>query len=181
VPARESELRRAGTFADDSVRTYELFIADRDARRQRRRWLLVTGLICIVVGSAAGLGVRLYESGVIRFPQAKPPVVVAQPAVTAPAPVAAAPKPEVKKPPPPPPAVVLFEVTPAGRVTINGKVRGDIPALKRLELPPGRYELEIRYRKEDPLRRTLDLRSGQQVVITHKFFVPPKSLKDLFR
>jgi len=85
----------------------------------------------------------------------------------------------VKKPAPPPPAVVLFEVTPGGRVTVNGKVRGDIPALKRLELPAGRYEIEIRYRKEDPVRRTLDLRSGQQVTIRHKFFEAP--LKRLFK
>jgi hypothetical protein len=70
-------------------------------------------------------------------------------------------------------------VTPAGRVLIDGRVRGDIPALKRLELPPGRYQLEIRYRRETPLRRTLELRSGEQVIVRHKFFEPPDVLKKL--
>jgi hypothetical protein len=179
VASREADLRRAGTFADDSVRTYELFLADPTARRQRRKWLLFTGLFCIAIGVVAGTVVRLYESGVLKFPQAQPPPVTAQAPAAAPAPVAAAPKPAAKKPAPPPPAVVLFEVTPGGRVLVNGKVRGDIPALKRLELPPGRYEIEIRYRKEDPVRRTLNLRAGQQTVIQHKFF-QPKSLKDIF-
>ena len=181
VPARTSELRRVGIFADDSVRTYELFIVDREARRKRRRRLLVTGLVCIALGFVAGGSARLYLAG--AFAPAKTATQAsAQPPAASQAvvPAAAAPKPEARQPPPPPRAVVVFQVTPAGRVLINGKVRGDIPALKRLELPPGRYELEIRYRKEDPLRRTLILRAGQQVVIKHKFHEPPKILKDLF-
>lgn len=185
VPSRDSELRRAGAFADDSVRTYELFIADRNARRQRRKWLFATGLVCIGVGVAAGIGVRLYESGALKLPAAAKPPVTAQAPVQAPAPApppaAAAPKPAPAKPAPLPRAVLVFQVTPGGRVLIDGKVRGDIPELKRLELPPGRYLLEIRYRKEDPFKRLLELRPGQQVVIQHKFFEAPKSLKDLFK
>jgi len=181
VPARQSELRRAGTFSDDSVRTHEMFIVDREARRQRRRRLLATGLACIALGFVAGGSARLYQAGVLKFPEAAPEQVAAPPAAQpqAAVPATAAPKPAAK-PAAPPPAVLLFQVTPAGRVLINGKVRGDIPALKRLELPPGRYKLEIRYRRETPLRLTLDLRPGQQVVVKHKFFEPPKVLKDLF-
>ena len=189
APARESELRPAGTFADDSVRTHELFVADRQARNRRRRRLLGTGLACLVLGVGAGVGARLYQSG--AFKPSTPPSAQATPQpATAPAaaPQAAAPraaaKPEAKRPAAPPTAVLVFQVTPAGRVLIDGKFRGDIPALKRLELPPGRHQLEIRYRKEAPVRRTLDLRSGQQVVVKHKFFEPPKALKkleDLFK
>jgi len=184
APARESELRPAGTFSDDSVRTHELFVADRQARSRRRRRLLGAGLACMVLGIGAGVGARLYEPGALK-PAAPPPVQVAATPATVPAtprqaPAAAARKPAARRPAAAPPAVLLFQVTPAGRVLIDGKVRGDIPALKRLELPPGRYQLEIRYRKEAPLRRTLDLRSGQQVVVKHKFFEPPKFLKDLF-
>jgi hypothetical protein len=183
VPSRDADLRRVGTFADDSVRTYELFMADRDARRQRRKWLFATGLTCIAVGVAAGFGVRLYESGALKFPSAAPPQVAAQAPTQAPvpAPAAAAPKPAAPKPAPLARAVLLFQVTPGGRVLVDGKARGDIPALKRLELAPGRYLLEIRYRKEDPYTRVLELRPGQQLVIQHKFFEAPKSLKDLFK
>ncbi|MGQ0586403.1 MAG: hypothetical protein ACT4PK_04275 [Gammaproteobacteria bacterium] len=186
APAREADLRSAGTFADDSVRTHELFIADREARKRRARRLLFSGLACIGLGILAGVGVRLYDAGILKLPGAAAPVAVA-PVVTAP--VAAAPAPAPKKaeakpkppPPPPPPAVIVFQVVPGGRVFIDGKARGDLPALKQLSLPAGRYELEIRYRKEDPLKRTLNLRAGQQVVIQHKFFEAPKSLKDLFK
>ncbi|MGH8442020.1 MAG: hypothetical protein ACRETF_03855, partial [Nevskiaceae bacterium] len=181
APAREADLRRAGTFADDSVRTHELFIADREARKRRARRLLVAGLACIGLGVLAGVGVRLYDAGVLKLPtRASEPVAVAPvpvaPVVTAPAPkVEAKPRP----PPPPPPAVIVFQVVPGGRVFINGQARGELPGLKQLALPAGRYELEIRYRKEDPLRRTLNLRAGQQVVIQHKFFEAP--LKGLFK
>lgn len=188
VPSREADLRRAGMFADDSVRTYELFIADPEARRRRRKWLLVTGFICIVVGSSAGLGVRLYESGVIRFPAATPPQVATQPPAAAPAPaasapVAAAPKPEPKRAAPPPPkAVLTFDVSPEGQLYVNGKFRGSIPAeLTRLELPAGRYEIEIRFRKEDPFRQEYVLKPGQQVEVKHVFFAPERFFKKIFK
>jgi hypothetical protein len=183
VPMREAELRRVGTFADDSVRTYELFRADPQARRQRRKWLVFTGLFCIAIGVIAGTGVRLYESGVLKFPQAEPPQATAQapvaPAQVTPAP---APKAEVKKaPPPPPPAVVTFEVSPEGQVYVDGKFRGNIPVITRLELRPGRYEIEVRFRKETPFKQTYVLRSGQKVTIKHVFFAPERFFKKIFK
>lgn len=165
APGSETGLAPAGTFADDSVRSHDLFIASGAARQKRRRRVLGTGLACVVLGLFASAGLRLYQAGVLKFPE------------TAPEPVPVAAKPQPKKPAAPPPALLVFDVTPAGRVLIDGRVRGDIPALKRLELPPGRYQLEIRYRREAPLRRTLELRSGQQVIVRHKFFEPPDVLK----
>jgi len=191
VPMREAELRRAGTFADDSVRTYELFVADPLARRQRRKWLVFTGLFCIAIGVIAGTGVRLYESGVLKFPQAEPPPATAQaqaqpraPAAGAPAQVtpAPAPKAEVKKaPPPPPPAVLTFDVSPEGQLYVDGKFRGNIPAITRLELKPGRYEIEIRFRKEEPFRKAYVLKAGQKVTIKHVFFAPERFFKKIFK
>jgi hypothetical protein len=192
VPSREAELRRAGMFADDSVRTYELFIADRDARRQRRKWLVLTGLACIVIGSAAGFGVRLYESGVIKFPAKTPPQIVAQqpaapaattttpPAAAATAPAVAAPKPEPRKAAPAK-AVLTFEVSPGGDIYVDGKLRGSIPEMTRLELPPGRYRVEIRFRKEDPFQRDYVLKAGQQVTVQHVFFAPERFFKKIFK
>jgi hypothetical protein len=179
APGCETGLVPAGTFADDSVRSHELFVASSAARQKRRRRVLIGGLACVMLGLLAGGGLRLHAAGVLDFPEAAPgPVQAAAkvPAAAQPA-AAAATKPQPKKPAGPPPALLVFDVTPAGRVLIDGRVRGDIPALKRLELPPGRYQLEIRYRRETPLRRTLELRSGQQLIVRHKFFEPPDVLK----
>lgn len=186
VPMREAELRRAGTFADDSVRTYELFVADPQARRQRRKWLVFTGLFCIAIGVIAGTGVRLYERGVLKFPQARPSQVTAQAPAAAPTPAPAqvtpAPAPEVKKaPPPPPPAVLTFDVSPEGQLYVDGKFRGNIPAITRLELRPGSYEIEIRFRKEEPFRQAYVLKAGQKVTIKHVFFAPERFFKKIFK
>ncbi len=187
VPMREAELRRAGTFADDSVRTYELFVADPQARRQRRKWLLFTGLFCIAIGVLAGTGVRLYENGVLKFPQAKPPQVTAQAQAQAPAPApvqvapAPTPAPAVKKAPPPPPAVLTFDISPEGQLYVDGKFRGNIPAITRLELRPGRYDIEIRFRKETPFKQAYVLKAGQKVTIKHVFFAPERFFKKIFR
>src|SRR5690349_10384562 len=53
-PVRQADLVRAGMFADASVRTHELFVMDRQARRQRRRRLMIAGAIGMVALLIAG-------------------------------------------------------------------------------------------------------------------------------
>jgi len=68
------------------------------------------------------------------------------------------------------PAVLAFSVTPdGGDVFVNGKHRGTLPGLGKLELTPGRYALEIRYAEYPPLQRTVELKTGQRLVIEHQF------------
>jgi hypothetical protein len=73
------------------------------------------------------------------------------------------------------PSVVIFEISPGGEVFVDGKARGTIPALKRLELAAGPHKLEVRYGKEPPLRLNLDLKPGEQLVVRHKFGKQPRS------
>jgi len=58
-PVRQADLVRAGTFADASVRTHELFAMDHLARRRRRRRLAAGGGAAIVVLLLAGFVGRL--------------------------------------------------------------------------------------------------------------------------
>jgi hypothetical protein len=58
-PVRQADLVRAGTFADASVRTHELFAMDRLARRRRRRRLAAGGAAAIAVLLLAGFVGRL--------------------------------------------------------------------------------------------------------------------------
>lgn len=67
------------------------------------------------------------------------------------------------------PAVVLLKVVPGGEVFVNGAARGSVASLKRLELAPGRYHVEIRFGAQPPLKKVLDVKAGQQVVIQHDF------------
>jgi hypothetical protein len=67
------------------------------------------------------------------------------------------------------PAALVFRVTPGGQVFIDGKPRGALPALKKLELAPGRYAVEIRYGQLPPYKTTVTLKPGKQVVIQHEF------------
>lgn len=67
------------------------------------------------------------------------------------------------------PALLTFSIVPGGEVFVNGKRRGVLPGLDQLELTPGRYALEIRHAEYPPLQRTLELKTGQRLVIEHQF------------
>lgn len=67
------------------------------------------------------------------------------------------------------PAALVFRVVPGGQVYIDGKLRGSLPDLRKLQLAPGSYDIEVRYGEFQPLRRTVELKPGQQVVIHHEF------------
>ena len=76
---------------------------------------------------------------------------------------------------PPPPAILAFQVKPRGEVVLDGMVRGRIPALTELEVPPGKHVLRIHNAGSPPFEATLDLQPGERRTITHTFVVPRKA------
>jgi hypothetical protein len=60
-------------------------------------------------------------------------------------------------------------ITPWGEVYVDGTLRGVTPPLDRLSLAPGTYAVEIRNAGADSLRRTLVIRPGESVSISHQF------------
>ena len=75
---------------------------------------------------------------------------------------------------PPPPAVVSFNVKPRGEVVVDGMVRGRVPALKDLEIPPGKHLMQITHPGSAVFEVTLELKPGEHRTITHTFVVPQR-------
>ncbi len=75
---------------------------------------------------------------------------------------------------PPPPAVLSFQVKPRGEVIVDGMVRGRVPALTELELPPGKHVVRIQNAGSPPYEVILDLKPAERRAITHTFVVPRK-------
>ncbi len=76
---------------------------------------------------------------------------------------------------PPAPAVITFQVKPRGEVIVDGMVRGRIPALTQLELPPGKHVLRIHNAGSPAFEVTLDLKPAERRTITHTFVAPRKA------
>jgi class 3 adenylate cyclase len=64
---------------------------------------------------------------------------------------------------------VVVAVLPWGEVFVNGKSRGVSPPLRVLELPPGAHTIEIRNANFPPHIARVQVRSGEQVRIRHRF------------
>jgi hypothetical protein len=75
---------------------------------------------------------------------------------------------------PPAPAVITFNVKPRGEVVLDGMLRGRIPALKELEVPPGKHLIQIQNPGSAIFEVTLELKPAERRTITHTFVVPPK-------
>jgi len=60
-------------------------------------------------------------------------------------------------------------ITPWGEVYIDGKQRGVSPPLQIVKLPPGPHTVEIRNRSLPPRVEKIEVRSGEQVDISHSF------------
>ena len=73
---------------------------------------------------------------------------------------------------PPPPAVLVFQVKPRGEVVVDGMLRGRIPALTELELPPGKHIVRIQNSPAPVYEQTFDLKPGERRVLTHTFVAP---------
>lgn len=207
-PVRRAELRPAGTFADASVRTHELFVVDRGERLRRRRRLLAYGAALIVVLLAASVVGRLAWRREGPFePKAEVALAISpggdvfvdgKPVGTAP-PLdrlrlrAGRHALEVRHGDDPPyrlelqlkPGerlsvqhtfrplpVVAFEVVPGGEVFVDGASRGTLPALQRLELAEGAHTIEIRLESFAPYRKEVTLKRGEQLTLKHAFVRP---------
>jgi len=75
---------------------------------------------------------------------------------------------------PPPPAVLTFQVKPRGEVIVDGMVRGRIPGLVELEIPPGKHVVRIQNGNAPAYQVELDLKPGDRRTITHTFAPPPR-------
>ena len=67
------------------------------------------------------------------------------------------------------PGVVELDITPGGELFVNGVSRGQTPPLKMLQLPPGKYELEVRNARYKPLTVDLELQPGERINVSHAF------------
>jgi hypothetical protein len=168
APGLARFLAPAGTHTDSRDRSYEVFLADREAaEKRRRRWLgtLAASFIAIV---AAGIAVRTLR----EEPPAPAAPVAASKAVQKPV--------EPALPPKAPTesaaralATVRLEIKPRGEVFIDGVAKGTSPPLASLQVPPGKHTIEVRHGRSRPLSLDVDAGPGEELVIRHTFSVPP--------
>lgn len=70
---------------------------------------------------------------------------------------------------------VVFDIRPAGEVFVDGVSKGSSPPLKRLQLPAGRHEIEVRNAGYRPLVTELTVGAGEELVVEHSFTAPQPS------
>jgi len=62
-----------------------------------------------------------------------------------------------------------FSILPWGEVYVDGKRRGVSPPLRTIELPPGAHTVEVRNTSFPSHVRHVQMASGEQVRIRHRF------------
>lgn len=67
------------------------------------------------------------------------------------------------------PAALVFDITPAGQLFVDGEPRGSVVDVRRLELAAGRHVVEVRHADYDPFRLDVTLKAGEEVVVRHHF------------
>ncbi|HEX4857726.1 MAG TPA: PEGA domain-containing protein [Usitatibacteraceae bacterium] len=72
------------------------------------------------------------------------------------------------------PAIVNLDITPSGDVYLDGAYKGSAPALTRLELPPGTYQLEVRNGRFKPQVFALQLQPGEETQVRAVFAAPAR-------
>lgn len=131
APHEARYLSPAGTMTDERDRAVELFHAEGELMRGRRR-----RFFSVAACLAAGMLVLGGTGRAFRMRR---------------------------------PGVVELDITPGGELFVNGVSRGQTPPLKTLELPPGRYELEVRHARYKPLTVDLELQAGERINLSHSF------------
>jgi class 3 adenylate cyclase len=120
------------------------------------------------VKASAGSGPN---AGIAQPAQPKRTTVAA---LTAPK-IAPAEEKRVEKPVPAAPAVegegatVTLAISPWGQVFVNGKMRGVSPPLQELELPPGKYRIEVKNTGSATHVVSVNAKPGERLRIKHKF------------
>jgi hypothetical protein len=67
------------------------------------------------------------------------------------------------------PGIIAFTVQPWGEIYIDGKHVGTVPPLYKLPYGPGKHRIEIRHSDFPPHVRMVEVHSGAQVDVRHRF------------
>ncbi len=144
---------------------------------QRSALLVAPLLFLLLVGTGVALRPKLEPVGGSNWSQleggksARRATPAPAPAKPSPAETAAKaaeaatpPAPEASKP-----ARVRLAISPWGAVYVDGERVGVSPPLRNLELEPGKHRIEIRNTKFPPRVETVELKSGGDATIRHRF------------
>ena len=159
-PMMRRLLPRAGTAIDDQGRAFEIYRADHPVAMKRQKSFFTMALLI-----AAGIVTAAIAIRANRAPP-PPPVVVAPP-----------PPPVVQALPEPVPGAVVFEIKPSGEVYVDGTLKGKTPPLKKIQVPPGTHQVEVRSGRFKPLVVELAVGPGEEFAVEHNFVArtPPKA------
>lgn len=151
-PGEARRLVRAGTAVDSQDRGLEVYRADRAsyARSGRLFFAAVGGMAAAIV--ITGFAIRM----------GTPPQTAAL-ATAPPAPIV-----------PDRPATVTFDIRPMGEIYVNGVLKGKSPPLRKIQLPAGKHQMEIRSGKHKPLATELVVAQGEELSVQHSFVQPRK-------
>jgi serine/threonine-protein kinase len=132
----------------------------RTIRAQAVPWLRTNRYPVAAVAGVLVVGLAL---GILLANFAGPGVRAASgPLGTAPATAPAA-------PPLPAEGVVQLDIAPWGEVLVNNKPYGVSPPLTRIDLPPGRYTIEVRHGDKGSVVATIDVDPARPMQIKHRF------------
>ena len=67
------------------------------------------------------------------------------------------------------PGVVAFAISPWGEIIVDGESQGVSPPLQKLQLSPGRHRIEVRNASFTPHIQIVEVKSGEQIRIRHRF------------
>jgi hypothetical protein len=98
------------------------------------------------------------EAAPAPVPEKKAKPKIAKRAESSPAPAASG-----------PPGIVALAVSPWGEIIVDGKNLGVSPPLQELRLSPGRHRIEIRNTSFTPHVQIVQVKSGEQIRIRHRF------------
>ena len=64
---------------------------------------------------------------------------------------------------------VVLRISPWGRISVNGNSLGTTPPLTHVELPEGSHRIEVSNPAASPVIKTVQVKKGEPVVISHQF------------
>lgn len=140
---------------------------------QRSALVAAPLLFVLLVGAGAALRPKAERSSADRMPTLQDRFPARRPAASSPA-AKPAPAAEAAKPAAAPAAasakgVVRLAIAPWGAVFVDGERVGVSPPLRLLELDPGEHRIEIRNADFPRRIETVEVKSGSDVTIRHRF------------
>jgi hypothetical protein len=67
------------------------------------------------------------------------------------------------------PATLTLDIRPSGEIYVNGALKGKSPPLKKIQLPAGKHQIEIRSGKHKPMQTDLLVAEGEELAVQHSF------------